>query len=179
MDLVQLASGVIFHQAPDQPGGITKGIRPTRGDHDSDQPPGITMSVRPTPRDHRGRFDRETWLALVESINISDCIFYPDFAHPSATPRKGETWVSVWYNYQNQGNVKKKAISSKFIKFPKLRIGLTRRIYTPTNADLSVQSRGWLSVDPRHLGNSENRLANFLEGKILKKIKKHSWHENQ
>ena len=55
----------------------------------------------------------------------------------------------------------------------------TRHLYTSTNADLSVQSRGWLSVDPRHLGNSENRLANFLEGKILKKIKKHSWHENQ
>ena len=54
-----------------------------------------------------------------------------------------------------------------------------RHLYTSTNADLSVQSRGWLSVDPRHLGNSENRLANFLEGKILKKIKKHSWHENQ
>ena len=49
----------------------------------------------------------------------------------------------------------------------------TRRVYRSTNADLSVQSRGWHSVDPRHLGDSENRLTNFLESKILKKIKKH------
>ena len=58
MDLV-LASGNISHRAPDQPGGITKGMRPTRGDHDSDQPPGITMGIRPTPRDHGGRFERD------------------------------------------------------------------------------------------------------------------------
>ena len=84
------------------------------------------MSVRPTPRDHRGRFDRETWLAVVELINISDCIFYPDFAHLSATPQEGKTWVSVWYNYQNQGKESKKANPSRFIKFPYPKLALAR-----------------------------------------------------
>ena len=46
---------------------------------------------------------------------------------------------------------------------------VTQRPYRSTFADLSVQSRERLNVGPLPVGNSKNWLANYLEGKNLKK----------
>ena len=49
----------------------------------------------------------------------------------------------------------------------RIHVHYTRRHHTRTYADLSVLSHGRLRVVLRPPGNTKNRLANFLEGKIL------------